>query len=402
MRGVAVLIVAAGLAAGVTSLAGSAAASHRAASFSAQIAALPSWSPDGKQIAFAYFPSSKRYRIVRTSSKAGEAVHTILAARGARGDCCRRLQWAADGRILVGLYPRGSYPRLESVSVQSGKPKRVVFSSCGLQRCPTWGFFLSPNRRYAAVTITNDCSDPHACAIGVGLVKLRRGQEPAVLPSPPFDGADRAALAFSPDGTQLVYSLNTWDGISPGPSPNTLMAIRLGTGNSVQLAQSGIPGASLVPSDARQLQWSPDGQWVAYVETDDHGGQSLEVVPTTGALPPRDLASCTGDGSGYDFEFSWSPTSKAIAYDCNTKTDPSAPSPRNEFMTVRPDGTHLTNLLKGRHLAYSQDIYGNGPQWSPDGSRLLFVASRIIYGGPSSNTHVWTVHPNGRDLTRRS
>ena len=399
MRVVAVLIVAAGLAAGATSLADSAAASHRATSFSAQNAGLPSWSPDGKQIAFAYFPSAKRYRIVRTSSKAGKAVHTILAARG---DCCRQLQWAADGRILVGLYPRGTYnPRLESVGGQSGKPKRIVFSSCGLERCPTWGFFLSPNRKYAAVTITNDCGDPHSCVIGIGLVKLERGREPAVLPSPPFEG-DRSALAFSPDGTQLVYSLNTWDGLSPDPAPTTLMAIRLGGGDSVPLAQSGIPGASLVPSDARQLQWSPDGRWVAYVESDNHGGHSLEVVPTTGALPPRDLASCTGDGSGYDFEFNWSPTSKAIAYDCNTKTNPSATNPRNQFMTVRPDGTHLINLLKGRHLAYTQDIYGNGPQWSPDGSRLLFVASRIIYGGPSSIGHVWTVRPNGRDLTRRS
>jgi len=392
MRVVAVLIVAAGLAAGATALA-DAAPAHRAARTTTQSAAFPSWSPDGKQIVFAYFPSSKRYRIVRTSSKAGKAVHTVLAASG---DCCRQLQWAADGRILV-----GSYPRLESVGVQSGKRKRVVFSSCGLQRCPTRGFFLSPNRKYAAVTVTNDCSDPHSCVFGIGLLKLRPGREPAVLPSPPFEG-DRTALAFSPDGTQLVYALNTWDGLSPDPPPTTLMAIRLGSGDSVPLAQSGIPGASLVPSDAGQLQWSPDGRWVAYVEYDDQGGQSLEVVPTTGALPPRDLASCTGDGAAYDFQFNWSPTSKAIAYDCYTKTNPSAPSPRNQFMTVRPDGTHLTNLLKGRHLAYSLDIYGNGPQWSPDGSRLLFVASRIIYGGPSSIYHVWTVRPNGRDLTRRS
>ena len=61
-------------------------------------------------------------------------------------------------------------------------------------------------------------------------------------------------------------------------------------------------------------------------------------------------------------------------------------------MTVRVDGTHLTNLLKGRHLLYA----GGVPRWSPDGSRLLFVASAFTFFN-----HVWTVRPNGRDLTRR-
>ena len=95
------------------------------------------------------------------------------------------------------------------------------------------------------------------------------------------------------------------------------------------------------------------------------------------------MATCDAD---CDFLFSWSPTSKWLAY------DPNSSATGNELMTVRPDGTHRTNLFKGRHLLYA----GGTPQWSPDGSRLLFVA-----GASTFSNHVWTVRPNGRNLTRR-
>ena len=65
------------------------------------------------------------------------------------------------------------------------------------------------------------------------------------------------------------------------------MAAPIGGGKPVPLAQSGIPGAGLVPNDAPQVQWSPDGRWVAFVEN-----QSLEVVRTAGGSAPRVLATC--------------------------------------------------------------------------------------------------------------
>lgn len=104
--------------------------------------------------------------------------------------------------------------------------------------------------------------------------------------------------------------------------------------------------------------------------------QNLVVVPTTGGSTPRELATC--DTSESDFQFAWSPTSNVIAYDCNRLT------------TVRPDGTHLRALLKNPQLL------AVNPQWSPDGSRLLFVAGRS-----GSLFHLYTIRANGRDLTRR-
>jgi Tol biopolymer transport system component len=196
-------------------------------------------------------------------------------------------------------------------------------------------------------------------------------------------------LAFSPDGRELVFRRASWDGWTTGPP--ALLALPLGGGEPVPLAQSGIPGASLVPSDVQQVQWSPDGRWVAYVEN-----RTLDVVPTTGESAPRVLATDFQSFYQYPvYDFSWSPTSKAIAYACCS-------SQRIEqFMTVNPDGTHLTNLLRGHRLAYvglAAGLVGGAgtPQWSPDGSRLLFTARGMGHRAP----HVWTIRANGNDLTR--
>jgi Tol biopolymer transport system component len=66
-------------------------------------------------------------------------------------------------------------------------------------------------------------------------------------------------------------------------------------------------------------------------------------------------------------------------------------------MVVRPDGTNLTSLLNNRRLTYT-GYYSPGvaPQWSPDGSRLLFLARRFGHRA----MEVWTIRPNGHDLTR--
>ncbi len=363
-----------------------------------QSAAFPTWSPDGKQIAFAYtthqFSPAGRYRIVRTSSTPGGKVHTVLASNG---ECCSALQWEPGGRFL--LDPSGG---LKTLPAQGGKPKRIEFMSCGTDRnswgCSTAGLVVAPNHEYAATLTSSDPTDPHS-SYGIGLVKLEPGKRPVVLASPltaeeNVNEVLDSPLAFSPDGTDLVFSRSSWDGWNAGPA--SLMAISLTGGASVPLAQSGIPGASLVPNDATQVQWSPDGNWIAYVEADyKNNFQKLEVVPTTGASTPHVLGTCNEYLS--PLGFSWSPASNLIAFDCAVQSDEGESIASSQFETVKPDGTDATSLLDGHNLVYDQEFFAGGPRWSPDGSRLLFLAQRPLSG----IDHVFTVRADGGHLIRR-
>jgi WD40-like Beta Propeller Repeat len=395
------LVAAAGLAVGAGSIVGSAAASHRAAAgLASQSATFPSWSPDGKQILFGYVGGT-RNRIVRTSSRPGGTIRTVHQGFDPQF-------WAPGGRIVFGL------TGWHSVGVRGGKAKPIGFDlpPCGAGQCwpdsclscsPDTFAILSPNREYAAVTTDAGAGNPPPSE-SIALLKLKPGRLPVEIQTP-LNAEEQSGpvsdsiLSFSPHGRQLVFRRDAADcAFTPCPTPTGplgLMAFRLGSGAPpVPLAESGIPGELLVPSDAQRVQWSPDGRWVAFLEN-----QSLEVVPTTGASAARVLPPCSAPG---DFlkGFSWSPTSNLIAYDClsNLVLDGA------ELMTVRPDGTHLKDLLSHRPLTYVNNSGGlpEPAQWSPDGTRLLFLAhaGAAAVGVSTEPVHVWTIRPNGHGLTR--
>jgi hypothetical protein len=300
------------------------------------------------------------------------------------------MRWTSGGRIVF-----SSNTMLLSVSVHGGKPQGLYPPACRPRghgnlnpQCDPQAFTLSPNRKIAAVTLFDSTPSPGTIA----LAKVDAAK-PAMLPTPPQAFFPGFALAFSPDSKQLVFGSCQPDPQNPyACTANPLMAVRIGSRKPIPLPQSGIPGAGLVPYDASQVHWSPDGRWVAFVEN-----QSLEVARTVGASAPRVLATCPNPEAPADF--SWAPTSTMIAVNC---TNPGNGS--SQISTVRPDGTHLTDLLQDRPLVYvifggggpGITEAGSGPQWSPNGSRLLILAHRIGH----RTIHVWTIRPNGQDLTR--
>jgi WD40-like Beta Propeller Repeat len=388
MRVVAVLIVAVVMLAAAAGSTSSSAATRWRPKPRCQWALAPSWSPVGKEIVFTAWKSAngERYYIVRTSSRPGRALRVVQSGKRFG----ETTAWS-HGWILFTGYPGGI---LHSVAARGGESKEIAFRRClpsgsgGKRKCysaSTGAFILSPNRTFAAVTIGE--ATPHGVVLGIGLVRLNAAR-PVVVSTPLTEEENGSIvdriLGFSPDGRQLVFSRTPYHPGTFEPSgPAVLMAIRPRGGGAVRLAQSGIRGASLIPNDVQQVKWSHDGGWVAFDESN-----RLEVVPTSGSSAPRVLETQFGqcDTPARLGGFSWSPSAELIAYD-----DCSA-GPTAQLMLGRPDDAHPTNLLKNRGLEYHG---GSAPQWSPDGSRLVFLAHK-----PRHRNFVWIIRANGHDLTR--
>ncbi len=315
----------------------------------------PTWSPNGKQIAYTV-ASSPRQRLV-TAAATGTGARTLTAM----DSCCEPIRWAASGRIVF-----SSNYTIWSIPGNGGSPTKIADGS-------NW-FILSPNLETVAFIEGCDCG--HA-PDAVGIVGVRGGA-PVIVPRP--DGVSDEIDGFSPDGTEVVftrYPFNT------SGSP-VVMVEHVSGGDPVPLASSGLIGSSFVPAGAERVQWSPDGRWIAFVLD-----FKLEVVSTAGGTA-RVLATKFGPHA-----FSWSPKSTRLAFDESFSTKHVAWNSR--LVTVDPRGQHRVVLWKDAAFKYVSDDSLDWPQWSPDGTKLVFMGIR---GRSRPPAHIWVIGADGRGLQR--
>jgi Tol biopolymer transport system component len=321
----------------------------------------PAWSPDGTQVAFAYSGTST-FRIVTAPVSGGGPIHTVYSGKSGDG-CCDPMLWSRAGRILF-----DSNFTLMSESPHGGKPTTLAKN---ISR-----FILSPNGETAAFDGPGGDSPS-----SIGLVNVSGGK-PVTVPRPA--NAGDAVDAFAPDGTDLVFNRIPFVNGEFG-GPWALMVEHVGGGTPVPLSQSALIGASRVPAGSVYPEWSPDGRWIAYMHLGKLGGYELEVVSTTGAAAPHTVAGWD-DGA-----FSWSPNSKLLACFCGLSRE------HIRLTTLNPQGTKRTILWANRSLRYITEDTADRPQWSPDGSKLAFLA-RVGPGYPP--IQVWVVGADGTGLRR--
>jgi eukaryotic-like serine/threonine-protein kinase len=276
---------------------------------------VPTWSPDGKQIAF-------------TSNREGQEAIFVMNADGSG---VRRIHnglpvsngasWQSDGRIRFG-------DGLYTYTMKPDGSEVVRLNSSGA---------LSPDGRQILFVKEVIPGDGESVEL---FVANADGRNPRRLThNKRYDANPR----WSPDGRMIVYTCSP-----DGPWPK----------GSICIINSDGSGLARLTDQSLQSQiplWSPDGTRIAFSVLGNP--PSIYIMNADGRNQMK-LTYQMKDLGG----FAWAPDGKRIAYATDYEGN-------FEIYVINSDPGRQTNL--SHHLA--EDTY---PSWSPDGKKIAFTSNR--------------------------
>jgi TolB protein len=317
------------------------------------VAGSPAWSADGKKILYyetdelgAYMAKAARSRI--------DIVSVDVATGDKKGYTASNEtkfapQWLPDGKIS---YIVRSGTDTEGLKVVYAD-RRVVNVVNGLIRRSTW---TADGKQVIYDRILHPASTQRMV--------------PTVSHDPEFDlFLNEPFPSFSPDGSKLLYSFQADNGVNPQNTSIEVMNSD-GTGVSTLFRREGYSAFNAV--------WSPAGDQIAL---------SVGRYFRAPGLPAAPIALMKPDGSGYreivddgvnnGFP-SWSPDGKRLVYKHGKQL----------VILTLADGQTVP-LTDGSH-------YDNFPAWSPKGDVIMFTSDR------AGDFQLFTIRPDGtaiRQLT---
>ena len=195
------------------------------------------------------------------------------------------------------------------------------------------------------------------------------------------------AIAWAPDGTALLF--DGWNGEGDGRTYLSDLS-----GGAPRPFEIECPAPCLWNAETT---FSPDGRKVAVVRAfnlDPEQGDPTHSVIATIDLVTGDvfeLESTRVDlRDGSNWSPAWSPDGTRIAFVAGSnKFLGGAP---NALVVIDADGTDLREIIP-------PGLGVEDPRWSPDGSRILFASSGLTLESASQHD-LYTVRPDGTDLRR--
>ena len=291
---------------------------------------------------------------------------------------------AAVAVIAVGglvFLPRGSTdigappvatpsPMPTPVPTPTPAPTPVAYSSL-----PGWIVFEHFGQAPDGSTTTMDFNRRQVWLVkadGTGLHEL--------APGLPVDG--KAEPDISPDGTKVVFSSWTpksqvWEAGIEGGYPRL-----------VSTDCSGVAGTC----EDKDPAYSPDGRLIAFVRVMNDKDTRIGVRDLGTGRVTLLAATSTPTSGGSIAGPTWSPDGRQIAYHRNTQ-GPGEDFPSDtRIWIVSADGTGLYQL------ATPAGIKAADPDWSPDGSRIVFATEGAReQEGRAVFVSVYTIRPDGTD-----
>ena len=313
----------------------------------------PSWSPDGKQIAFVRIDAGIGHIYIVSPMAGGE--RRLLEFPVRRPE----LSWSPDGRWIAAAQapPPGLFfgTGIHLVPVAGGESHPVtVPTASNFEMTPA----ISPDGSTLAYLSCRGASPAFACDVYVVSLDAegRARDEPRRLTEQGFWGG--GGLAWLRDSRSIVYSTmamrfsRLWRVRADGSAPP----------ERVDFAGLGVVGPSTVPCCDK----------LAFVRNSEDS-DIYRFQPGAGATPL--LAS-----SAFDANPQYSPDGRRIAFGSSRADE------HDEIWLANADGSNVTRLTRGGSR------FRGSPRWSPDGSTIAFDAD--------TNGHwdIWTIGVDGSGL----
>lgn len=191
-----------------------------------------------------------------------------------------------------------------------------------------------------------------------------------------------SAPAWSPDGNRLAFERAFGPIVNDNAAGLDLVTANADGSNERVILHYRTREAQ--GQEVHDAQWSPDGTQIAVtilnITAKPRNGSAVYVLDADGSGLRR-VTPMRLNAGGPD----WSPDGKRIVFS-SFYAGPRAP----EIYAVRADGRGLRRVRREPRGNYSFD-----PSWSPDGRRIAFV-----HGARGPITHIWTMKRNGTQLRK--
>ena len=316
----------------------------------------PSYSPDGTRVAYLQFGSNKSNLMVNQVKVAATDDAFPFFPQWLSND---QLLYTADGKILTTVVSTGATGEIPfAVKVTLNRPpyrhKRFDFNSNDdKQALGIVGPALSPDGKRVAFGALNQ------------IWVMEIGDEPVPLTSGLYYKTDPA---WSPDGTQIAYASDK--------SGKTMDLYVIDWRTGVERRVTAIDdGAEVSPA------WSPDGRFLAY---QDQNGATFTVEVDTGVVK-RVILPVFAPGKP-----SWHASGKTIAIAALKPYTRRFREGTSQVLTVDLATGTLTYTERAKFESFSTRGE-DGPVYSPDGTAIAAVMHSQLYVIPVDANGV----PNG-------
>jgi Tol biopolymer transport system component len=337
----------------------------------------PAWSPDGTQLAFIRLRQNSK-KLLKVISIATRRETTVAELEGSHPWLCiiPRISWSADGRTLITseAYGMSSSCGVVAIDLKTHEVRRVTE--------PPPGFVgdlepqLSPDGRHVAFLRNTSEMNGDIYVTNLTGGSVRRTT---------FDNRDIMGFSWRPDGQSFVASSRRGDGIVKlwqlGIPDKTAEQLTDGS-SSLAFPTVASRGDRIAYTQYRHITniWKLDGRGSTLLIGNESGNSNPVLSPDGKHLLFRSdrtgaFELWTSDPDGRNnrrlTHFNgpmvsnpvWSPDGKSIAFECRS-------SAQSDICLVKVDGTgEPTRVTEGE---FNEIL----PSWSRDGRSIYFSSNR--------------------------